>query len=64
LIDSGDAGAGAIGALGVIEDATVEIAESEMGKIEIADIPGRLRNRVAANGLAEEREFEAEAMAV
>ena len=61
---SGDAWAGAVGALGVIEVATVEVAEGEVREVEILRVPGGVFCGVAREGLAEEGEFEAETVTV
>ena len=64
LGDPRDAGSGAIGTLGVIETLAVEVAQSEMGEVEIADVPSGILNGISGDGLAEKSEFESEAMAV
>jgi hypothetical protein len=64
IANSRQARSGTIGLLGLIKPPTIEIAESQMGQVEILNVPrGRLRT-ITIHRLAKTTQFEAEEMAV
>jgi len=54
---------GAAGALGMVKLAAVQIAQGQVGQVEIADIPSFRFGNVAIYALAKKGELESEAMA-
>src|SRR5256885_4754270 len=61
---TGNSGTASIDAFGVIKAAAVEVAQSQVGQIDVADIPCAAPRFVAADGLPEKSQLKTEGPAV